>query len=80
MFLTLLLLIFNVYYINIDLKVIMHRSIGKRIRMDDPPPMEYDVPSTPGSSIHPSPMTPSRSDYQEHYNPYANYHNVQTPR
>jgi hypothetical protein len=58
----------------------MHRSIGKRIRMDDPPPMEYDIPSTPGSSIHPSPMTPSRSDYQEHYNPYANYHNVQTPR
>lgn len=48
--------------------------------MDDPPPMEYDVPSTPGSSIHPSPMTPSRSDYQEHYNPYANYHNFQTPR
>ncbi|XP_050542389.1 cohesin subunit SA-2 isoform X1 [Daktulosphaira vitifoliae] len=58
----------------------MHRSIGKRIRMDDPPPMDYDIPETPGSSIHPSPMTPSRSDYQEHYNPYANYHNVQTPR
>lgn len=51
-----------------------HRSIGKRIRMDEPPPPEYDTtnPMTP--------MTPMESDIQEPYTPYgANYNPASTP-
>lgn len=46
----------------------MHpRSIGKRIRMDEPPPPEYDTSN---------PMTPmdgSMADSQEPYTPYTPY-------
>ncbi|XP_039276310.1 LOW QUALITY PROTEIN: cohesin subunit SA-1-like [Nilaparvata lugens] len=47
----------------------MQRSIGKRIRMDEPPPPEYDTSS---------PMTPmdgSAADSQEPYTPYTPYTN-----
>ncbi|XP_075217243.1 stromal antigen isoform X2 [Lycorma delicatula] len=47
----------------------MHRSIGKRIRMDEPPPPEYDTSN---------PMTPmdgSAADSQEPYTPYTPYSN-----
>lgn len=45
----------------------MQRSIGKRIRMDEPPPPEYDTtnPMTP--------MTPADHDIQEPYTPYMGY-------
>ncbi|XP_014259117.1 cohesin subunit SA-2 isoform X2 [Cimex lectularius] len=48
----------------------MHRSIGKRIRMDEPPPPEYDTtnPMTP--------MTPGEPhDIGESYTPYLGYNN-----
>ncbi|XP_046662976.1 neurogenic protein mastermind-like [Homalodisca vitripennis] len=51
----------------------MHRSIGKRIRMDEPPPPEYDTSN---------PMTPmdgSMADSQEPYTPYTPYSNQSTP-
>ncbi|KAL1110343.1 hypothetical protein AAG570_007874 [Ranatra chinensis] len=45
----------------------MQRSIGKRIRMDEPPPPEYDTTN---------PMTPiDGSEIQEPYTPYGNYNN-----
>uniref|UniRef100_A0A8D8W339 Cohesin subunit SA-2 n=1 Tax=Cacopsylla melanoneura TaxID=428564 RepID=A0A8D8W339_9HEMI len=50
----------------------MHRSIGKRIRMDDPIPPEYDT----------NPMTPmtEATDIQEPFTPYTPYSNhAQTP-
>ncbi|KAI5744904.1 hypothetical protein M8J76_006416 [Diaphorina citri] len=50
----------------------MHRSIGKRIRMDDPIPPEYDT----------NPMTPMTEggDIQEPFTPYTPYSNhAQTP-
>ncbi|XP_015171722.1 PREDICTED: cohesin subunit SA-2 isoform X1 [Polistes dominula] len=53
----------------------MHRRGGKRIRMDDPVPPEYDTPMTP--------MTPSNdntADANESYSSYTSYNNVpQTP-
>lgn len=52
----------------------MHaRSIGKRIRMDEPPPPEYDT-SNPMT-----PMTPMEADIQEPYTPYNAYQNPATP-
>lgn len=56
----------------------MHpRSIGKRIRMDEPPPPEYDTsnPMTPMT-----PMDGSMADSQEPpYTPYTPYSNQSTP-
>lgn len=53
----------------------MHRRGGKRIRMDDPVPPEYEAPMTP--------MTPSNdntADANESYSSYTSYNNVsQTP-
>lgn len=52
----------------------MHpRSIGKRIRMDEPPPPEYDTSN---------PMTPndgSLTDGQDSYSPYTPYGGQSTP-
>lgn len=50
----------------------MQRSIGKRIRMDEPPPPEYDTsnPMTPMT-----PMDGSVADSQEPYTPYTPFNN-----
>ncbi|XP_063242671.1 cohesin subunit SA-1 isoform X2 [Bacillus rossius redtenbacheri] len=48
----------------------MQRRGGKRIRMDDPPPPEYESPMTPMT-----PMDGSGGDLQEPYTPYTPYSN-----
>lgn len=46
----------------------MHRSIGKRIRMDEPPPPEYETIVNS--------MTPGYvSDVQETFSPFMSYRN-----
>lgn len=54
------------------------RSIGKRIRMDEPPPPEYDTtnPMTPMDDIN----AIDNNDIQEPYTPYGSYnHQPSTP-
>lgn len=49
-----------------------HRRGGKRIRMDDPVPPEYDAPMTP--------MNDPVADLNESYPSYTAYHHTpQTP-
>lgn len=53
----------------------MHRRGGKRIRMDDPVPPEYETPMTPMT-----PMTDDRGDANDSYNAYTPYNQAsQTP-
>lgn len=48
----------------------MHRRGGKRIRMDDPVPPEYEAPMTPMTPMHDS----SGGDIPESpYTPYTPY-------
>ncbi|XP_021930431.1 cohesin subunit SA-2 isoform X2 [Zootermopsis nevadensis] len=48
----------------------MQRRGGKRIRMDDPPPPEYESPMTPMT-----PLDGSGTELQEPYTPYTPYSN-----
>ncbi|PSN33726.1 Cohesin subunit SA-1 [Blattella germanica] len=50
--------------------MMMQRRGGKRIRMDDPPPPEYENPMTPMT-----PLDGSGGDLQEPYTPYTPYNN-----
>ncbi|KAI4493092.1 hypothetical protein M0802_009642 [Mischocyttarus mexicanus] len=53
----------------------MHRRGGKRIRMDDPVPPEYEAPMTPMT-----PLNDNTADANESYSSYTSYNNVsQTP-
>ncbi|XP_020296992.1 cohesin subunit SA-2 isoform X1 [Pseudomyrmex gracilis] len=54
----------------------MHRRGGKRIRMDDPVPPEYETPMTPSTPMNDN----SGGDANESYNAYMSYnHASQTP-
>ncbi|XP_020708068.2 cohesin subunit SA-1 isoform X2 [Athalia rosae] len=54
----------------------MHRRGGKRIRMDDPIPPEYEAPMTPMTPLHDT----TGGDLQEPYSSYTSYHQApQTP-
>jgi cohesin complex subunit SA-1/2 len=48
----------------------MQRRGGKRIRMDEPPPPEYESPMTPMT-----PLDGSGTELQEPYTPYTPYSN-----
>ena len=48
----------------------MQRRGGKRIRMDEPPPPEYESPMTPVT-----PLDGSGAEMQEPYTPYTPYNN-----
>lgn len=54
----------------------MHRRGGKRIRMDDPVPPEYETPMTPSTPMNDN----SGGDANESYNAYMPFnHASQTP-
>lgn len=56
----------------------MQRSIGKRIRMDEPPPPEYDTtnPMTPMDDMTPMDSNDTQEPYT-HFNTYS--HQQSTP-
>ncbi|XP_072766130.1 cohesin subunit SA-2 isoform X1 [Anoplolepis gracilipes] len=53
----------------------MHRRGGKRIRMDDPVPPEYETPMTPMTPMNDN----SAGDANDSYNAYTPYQASQTP-
>ncbi|KAM0735901.1 Cohesin subunit SA-1 [Formica fusca] len=53
----------------------MHRRGGKRIRMDDPVPPEYETPMTPMTPMNDN----SGGDANDSYNAYTPYQASQTP-
>lgn len=54
----------------------MHKRGGKRIRMDDPVPPEYETPMTPMTPMNDN----SGGDANDSYNGYAPYNQAsQTP-